>query len=757
MTLLDQAMAHHQAGRLGEAERLYVQVLVTEPTNPDALHLLGVIRQQQGDHLASIGLIERAIAARPAAHYYCNLANALTGAGRAADAVQACHQALARDPHLPMAQSNLGVALRALGQPEAAIEAFRASVALQPDRAEAYSNLGVLLTEQGRRGEAAQVLRQALARWPDNAEVHFNLAGALAAADDPPSLEAALDHYDRAIALRPAYAEAHANRAEVLRHLGRPEASETAFRWAIDLASGAALTHYGLGVLLSERLRPREALACFTRAVALEPGFALAHSHAGNALAALDRPEEAFAAHQSALNLAPDDAGVHHNLGLTLSRLGLYEEAARAQERAIALDAHLAEAYANLAGCQAELGLAEAALASSRRAIAQKPTLAVAHASLGNALLEHDDLSAAEAAFREAVQLKPDLPQAHANLGLALFRQGRLEPAEAAYRQAIAVRGDGWEAHHNLGVLLLERGWFEEGWREFEWRLKAPAEKRREQAFATPLWTGEDLTGKTILAYAEQGFGDMIQCVRFLPELGARGARVVLRAPAPLRRLLAPLADAFADENDPLPPADYCLPMFSLPHRLGVTLATLPGAIPYLSPAPDLVSVWRQRLDAAAPEPGPKVGVVWSGNVTAKVDRGRSIPLGALQPLAEAVGAPLISLQKGFGLEQLDDLPGAMAVTALGADYDAGDFADTAAVIANLDLVISCDTAVAHLAGALGRRAWLALNARSEWRWLYDRTDSPWYPSLRLYRQPSPGDWRGVFAAMAEDWRSGRR
>ncbi len=755
--LLAQAMAHHQAGRLDEAARLYGQVLAAEPANPDALHLLGVIHQQRGDCQTSVTLIEQAIALRPNAHYHCNLANALTGVGRYQDAVEACHRALALDPGLAMAQSNLGVALRALGRPTLAIAAFRAAIAMQPQRAEAYSNLGVLLTEQGRREEAAQVLREVLAFSPDYAEAHYNLAGAVAVVGDPASLEAALASYDSAVALRPDYAEAHANRADILRHLGRLEESEAAYGAALRLAPEVAQTHYGLGLLLSERLRPREALAAFLSAIAIDPNFALAHSHAGNALAALDQLDEAFAAHQTAINLSPADAGVHHNLGLTLSRLALYEQAIVEQQRAIAIDPGFAEAYANLAGCQAELHQADAALASSQRAIALQPALAVAHAGLGNALLELDRLDEAETAFREALRLNPKLAQAHCNIGLVRFRQGRLESADTAYRQAIALRDDSWEAHHNLGVVLLERGQFCEGWNQFEWRLRGAAEKRRELAFKAPTWDGADLSGKTVLIYGEQGAGDMIQCARFVAQVAERGARVVLQAPASLGRLFAglPGVAALAPEGAPEPAADVRAPLFSLPRLLGVTLETLPGPMPYLTAEPALVALWKARLDAVAPGPGPRIGVVWSGNVTAKVDRGRSIPLATFEPLARAVGAPLISLQKEFGLDQLDDLPATLRITTLGADYDAGDFADTAAVIMNLDLVVSCDTAVAHLAGALGRPAWLALNARSEWRWLYDRTDSPWYPSLRLYRQPSPGDWRGALEAMAADWRGG--
>ena len=751
---LADAFARHRAGRLDEAAAQYGQILSEQPDNADALHLLGVVEQQLGRLEASVALIGRALALKADASFASNLANGLLNLRRFAEAEQACRLALSLDARLAMAHGNLGVALQAQGRMAEAAEALRTAMRLDPARPEPQASLGAVLLELGQRDEAIAVLRALLATQPANAMAEYNLANAIAANQTPTNLAEALAHYDRAIALHPRYAEAHANRAAILRRLERYDEAEAGFKTALALNPNSALAHYNLGLLLGEQDRPAEALAAHERAMALAPDLAQAHSHRGNMLSALHRHDEAMAAHQKALSLSPDDALLHHNLGLSLGHEMLNHEAAAAQTRAIALDPGYAPAHAALAGILAELDRPDEALAEARQALALEPDLALGHSALGQALLARGDFTGAETAFKAAAAHRPNVGQSHVNIGVARFRQGRLAEAEADYLRAIDLRPDTWEAHYNLGVLRLQQGRYAEGWASFESRLQAPDRRRSEARYKPPLWMGEDLSGKTILLHGEQGLGDIIQCARFIPQVAARGAQVFVEAHGALGRLLdrMPGAARYLEITDPLPPADYRGPLFSLPHRLGVTLESLPGPVPYLAPPPELTTVWRQRLDAAFPRPGPRVGVVWSGNVKAKVDRGRSIPLAAFAPLAQAIGAPLISLQKQFGLEQLDGLPPGMSVHPLGAAYDTGDMADTAAVIQALDLVVACDTSVAHLAGALGAPVWLAINKFCDWRWLSERTDSPWYPSVRIYRQPAADDWDSVFQAMAADW-----
>jgi tetratricopeptide (TPR) repeat protein len=757
---LADALARHRAGALDEAAEHYGRILVAQPGHPDALHLLGVVEQQRGRLDSSVELIRRALTFRSDPVFASNLANAFLSLGRYAEAEQACRQALAANPAIGMAHGNLGIALHAQGRLDEAAEALRQAIALDPARPEPQASLGVVLLDLGRREDSIAVLTALLAAHPDAAIAHYNLANVVAADQTPANLANALAHYDRAIALVPGYADAQANRAAILRRMELYEASEAGFHAALALNPNSALTHYNHGLLLGEMDQPAEALAAHDRAIALAPNLAVAHSHRGNMLSALERAVEAMAAHSRALALAPDDALLHHNLGLSFGHEALLEQAIAAQSRSIALKPDYAPAYAALAAALAELDRADDALDAARRAIALDPTLGMAHSSLGQALMAKGDLDAAEIALEEAVARRPNLAQSHLNLGVVHLRQGRVTEAEVAYRRALELRSEIWEANYNLGVVHLQQGRYAEAWPGFEHRLRAPARRRADARYAQPIWRGEELTGKTILLHGEQGLGDILQSARFIAAVAALGARVMIEAQSPARRLLErlPGVERFVETSEPCPPTDFHLPLFSLPERLRVTLDSLPGPIPYLNVDPALTATWRARIDAAFPRPAPRVGIVWSGNVTAKVDRGRSIPLAAFAPLATRIGAPLISLQKLYGLEQLDDLGVGMAVEHLGEAYEAGDLADTAAVIQALDLVIACDTSVAHLAGALGAPVWLAINAVGDWRWLTDRTDSPWYPSLRIYRQPTVGDWDGVFEAMAADWgsRAGR-
>ncbi len=751
------AIERHRAGDLQTAAAAYQAILAADPLNADALHLLGVIHQQRGEFAASVDLIRRALAIKRDAAFASNLANAYLAQRRFAEAVEACRLALSLNAAFGMAHANLGVALHGLERRAEAADALRIAIAVDPARPEPQASLGVVLLEMGRRDEAIAVLRGLLAVHPTYAAAHYNLANALAEPETPEALALALPHYDRAVSLNPNYAEAHANRGGVLRRLGRWDEAEAAYGAALALDPRSALTHYNLGLLLGEMGRPAEALAAHDRALALAPDMAAAHSHRGNVLTALERDEEAMASHGRALALAPEDSQPRHNLGLSLAHQARFAEAAAAQSQAIAARPDYAEAHASLAACLVEMGQPGAALYSARKALALEPDLGMAHSALGQALLESGDLAAAEVALNRAVALRPSLAQGHLNLGVLHFRRGELDAAEACYEAALALRPDTWEARYNRGVARLRRGDYAAGWADFEQRLRAPDRRRREAHYQPPLWMGEDLAGRSILLHGEQGLGDMLQCLRFVPEVAALGARVIVEAPATLRRLVEamPGVSRFVDMGEPAPEVDYRLPLFSLPHRLGVTLERLPGPIPYLRAPADLVESWRERLEARAPS-SPRVGIVWSGNVTSKVDRGRSTPLAAFAPLAKVVGAPLISLQKLYGLDELNTLPAGMQVITLGETYDAGDMADTAAVIAGLDLLVCCDTGVAHLAGAVGAPTWLALSAVSDWRWLVERTDSPWYPSLRLFRQPAPGDWAGVFGAMAEVWRQTR-
>ena len=497
------------------------------------------------------------------------------------------------------------------------------------------------------------------------------------------------------------------------------------------------------------------AASAYAKIITLAPNLADIHFNLGVALKGLGRIDEAIASYSRAVTLRPTDAFALSNLGTALLANGRDADALAAYRRAVAVDPTYAEAGFNLGTTLLGLDLTDEAVAVLRRVVAQRPAWAEARQALEQAqamlarqfiidgiqAFDASDPALAASCFRSAAALDPTRPDALANLGHALRDLGDLDGALDACRQALAADPNYPEAHYNLGMALLQLGDLGQGWKEHEWRWRIAGARQR--SFAEPTWAGEPLGGRTLFLYGEQGFGDVLQFVRFAPVLAARGGRVVLE----VQDALAPLVATIGQGVEVIgagqaPPAfDFHAPLLSIPGLLATTLETLPSATPYLFARPDLVAQWASRL----PRDGHRVGIVWQGNPHAKADLGRSFPLAMFAALTENPSVRLISLQKGHGLDQLD---GTIPVIRLDG-YDRGDFQDTAALITALDLVITSDTSVAHLAGALGRPVWIVLKHVPDWRWLMERTDSPWYPSARLFRQKVRGDWPGVFAEVA--------
>jgi hypothetical protein len=347
------------------------------------------------------------------------------------------------------------------------------------------------------------------------------------------------------------------------------------------------------------------------------------------------------------------------------------------------------------------------------------------------------------ACCRRVVELKPDFDEAHYNLAVALKDQGKPGEAIACYRRALELTPDFAQAHLNQSMMLLLTGDFERGWAEYQWRWKTATCPPRH--YSKAFWDGQPLEGRAIFLYAEQGLGDAIQFVRYVALVKQRGGTVIVGCQGPLLSLFQSCGgiDRLLRKGDQLPALDIQASLESLPGIFHTALDDLPATVPYLFADPALVDRWRQELRHLA---GFKIGIAWRGNPRHENDRNRSIPLGCFEPLVRCGGVRLLSLQKGAGVEQLQDVAGRFPITDLGSRLE--DFTDTAAAIVNLDLVIACDTAVAHLAGALGTAAWVAIPFVPDWRWLMDRDDSPWYPTVRLFRQQKPGDWAGVFDAM---------
>jgi tetratricopeptide (TPR) repeat protein len=461
--------------------------------------------------------------------------------------------------------------------------------------------------------------------------------------------------------------------------------------------------------------------------------------------------EEAERYFYRALALAPDSAEIRLHLANLFRVLGRRDAALDCCQEAVRLAPEFPQGRNNLGNAYRDLGQLEQAIAEFRAAIALDSGLAEAHFNLGLAVLQRGHAAEAMQSFRRALQARPGFADAHLNLGFLLEEGGDVRGAIASYRSALALAPELVEAHVNLGMQLLLAGQFAEGWKEYEWRLRYPEYSGADLAAVATRWDGGALDGRTILLDAEQGFGDAIQFLRYAALAAERGGRVVVRCAPELTDLFsrAPGVTAVVPRGRPLPAfATYC-PLPSLPLVFGTTLDSIPARVPYVSADAGEVARWKTRL--ADGEAGCKVGLVWASQSKHRTAPAKSISLDALAPLAAVGSLRFYSLQMGDAARQAERAPAGMRIEDLSSGLR--DFSDTAAVVANLDLVISVDTAVAHLAGAMGRPAWTLLKYAPDWRWLLARGDCPWYPTMQLFRQASLGDWNTVIDEVARELR----
>ena len=530
---------------------------------------------------------------------------------------------------------------------------------------------------------------------------------------------------------------------------GRLQQAEAIYQQILAVEPTHADAQHLLGVIANQTDRNELAVDYIRRALRVreDPVY---FSNLGIVLRDLGRLTEAEASCREALRLQPDYTEAHVNLGNALLDLGRPVEAEASYREALRLRPNYPEAHNNLGNALLDLGRAAEARASYREALYLRPDYPEAHNNLGNALLDLGRPAEAEASYREALRLRPNYPEAYNNLGNALRDLGRPVEAEASYREALRLRPNYPDAHNNLGHALLLVGRFEEGWKECEWRWKTKDMSGGVRNFSAPLWNGELIGDRVILLHAEQDLGDTLQLCRYVP-LIASSAGVILEVQPPLVRLLSrlPGITKIVARGDSLPSFDLHCPLLSLPRAFDTTLDTIPNMTPYLSADPELAARWRKRL---ASVDGLRVGLVWAGGQRpdpplAAVDRRRSITLDMMASFDEIPGVSFFSLQKDAPSAGSAHPPPGRALHDFTADLY--DFADTAALVANLDLVISIDTAVAHLAGALGKPVWLLNCFDTDWRWLLARDDSPWYPTLRQFRQSAPGDWNNVIGRVA--------
>ncbi|WP_233800610.1 tetratricopeptide repeat protein [Paraburkholderia sp. HP33-1] len=536
--------------------------------------------------------------------------------------------------------------------------------------------------------------------------------------------------YREILELKPKHGDALRWLGELALQTGRLQEGVDLLKKTLALNPKQPAVHSNLAYALNALQRHDEALACAERALVMQPKFADALNNRGNALAVLNRLPDALASYERALSLAPEFAAAWNNRACVLRDLGRYADALDSCDQALALQPNYPDAWSNR----------------------------------GNVLGDLNQPHEAQRCYQRALELAPAFVDAWNNLGLAQIDLNQREEALSSYEHALALNPASAEAHWNQALCLLQMGRFDTGWREYEWRWERSRIKAGQRGFAQPLWLGDfPLDGKTILLHAEQGLGDTLQFCRYASRVAGLGAKVVLEVPGALLRLLSTLdgVDQLVEAGQPLPPFDCHCPLLSLPLAFNTNEASIPAATPYLFAQPAAVNEWRERIERDGnTNPGDnairplKVGLVWAGENRAhvaelrKIDARRSLVFEQLAPLLDVPNVRFFSVQKGAAAPQLAESAHRERV----ADYTdlLHDFADTAALVASLDLVISVDTSTAHLAGALDKPVWILNRFDTCWRWLLERSDTPWYRSARLFRQPALGDWDSVIDAVRD-------
>ncbi|KWE54668.1 tetratricopeptide repeat protein [Burkholderia sp. MSMB2157WGS] len=705
--ILSRAQHSHSAGRFDDAARDYLAVLEKEPDNPQALHLYGVLQFQCGAADTAEALLRQSIAIAPGTRVLSDLGAIAGERGRVGEALEHFAAALRTTPDDVQTLVRRGNTLLGLRRYDDALASFDRALAVSPLVLDALCNRGSALRALRRFDEALDTYDRALMVDPRSFESWFNRGLVLRELQRPAD---ALQCFERANAIRPGVTAILAERGRTLIDLDRPGEALDAFNEAIAADPARIDVLYNSAVALERLGRADEALARCERVLAFDPDHVRAHASRGNALLQLERHDDALAAYARALALDPHSVETLCNRGTALRYLKRYDDALASYDAALARDAGFAEAWTNRSNVLQDLHRYDEAMASLDRALA----------------------------------LRPDHATNWLNRGNLYFETARPDDALAAYDRAIALRPDYAEAHFARASLYLIEGDFARGWPEYEWRLRDTRLARHYRPFTQPAWQGDTpLDGRTVLIHAEQGFGDTLHFCRYVPLVAARGARVVFEVQPPLRALMASLPGAVdvIARGDPLPAFDCQAPLLSLPHAFRTDATTIPYAGAYLHADPQRTRQWEALLGERR---RPRIGIAWAGNPQHRNDHNRSIDFARLAPLFD-LDVDWISLQKPV---RERDAALLAAAPVRRVDDELGDFADTAALIGALDLVIAVDSAVAHLAGALGHAVWVLLPDPAEWRWMRTRGDSPWYPSARLFRQAAPGDWTGAIDAV---------
>jgi tetratricopeptide (TPR) repeat protein len=645
------------------------------------------------------------------------------------------------------AQLQQAAALYQRGRLAEAQAVYHEVLKTQPNHSDALHMLGVIAAQTRNPKNAVDLIGRAIEIDPNNALAHFNKGSALYQLRQ---LDAALASYNQAVAIKPNYADAYFSRGNVLHECGRLPAALASYNQAIALKADNAAAYFCRGIVLRELKELDAALASFDQAIASQADFADAHFHRAGLLCDFQRYEAAIASFDKAIQYKPDCSEAYFYRGVTLATLAEYQQALASYDRAIAIRADFAEAYCNRGNVLMQLQQFDAALASYNQAIAIKGNFALAYSNRGNVLKALNLLDAALASYNQAIEIKADYAEAYFNRGVVLNELNQPDAALASYDQAIALKADYAEPHFYRALVLLLTGDFKNGWIEYEWRWrdKYGTNILEKRDFTQPLWLGDaPIADRTILLHSEQGLGDTLQFCRYVRMVAALGARVVLEVQKPLVRLLANLegVSCIVAKGGVLPAYDFQCPLLSLPLAFKTNIDSIPATTRYLGSETTKVAHWKARLGA---KNKPRVGLMWSGNPKNTNLLKRSISLANWLPHLPA-DLQYVSLQKDVPVLDQQTLQENPAILNFADDLQ--DFSDTAALCECVDLVISIDTSVAHLSGGLGKKTWILLAFAADFRWLLKRTDCPWYPTVKLYRQRSLGAWDGVFEQVKAD------
>jgi tetratricopeptide (TPR) repeat protein len=741
------AFAFLNAGQPREAIALLARYAGLAASSDIACYVFGLIFFNADDLRSALSWFDRALALKPADPEALGArAIVLQRLGQPQDALEAFEALLKLRPDDADTFFSIGVILQSLGRMRDSLAAYEDALRRRPDHCEALTNRGALLERFGRFEEALACFEAIVARRPGDGGALFNKGSVLQKLGRN---QDALAAYEEAALSGPVDAETELNRGNVLQKLGRIEEALCCYDRSSRCRDGYPQALYNKGIALHALGRPIEALQTYDAALALDPRYCEAACNRGNVLHELGRLDEAFAAYADALKIRPGFVPALTNRANIFLQWGRADQALRCCEEALRHDARHPQALGLRGAALQKLGRLDEALTSLDRAVEMNRLAPEVWLNRGNVLQETDRLPEAIASYNEALRVRPNYPEALSSLGVALKESGQVDQALVCFNEALRHKPAYADARNNRAGALLLKGMLHEGFEDFESRWERSNAPPKTVVAAAATWRGEDLRGRSILVWDEQGLGDLIQFCRYLPPLVEAGAEVTLLCRKNMQRLLRtlPVPVRFVEARGGAETYDFESPLLSLPRGFRTTLETIPARTPYLCPEPAVAAKWAARIGAD----GFRIGVCWRGN--AAINLKRSVPPSSFGAVAAIDGVRLIGLVKDQPAIDIGTPKGSFSIESLGLEFDAGpdSFVDCAAAMADLDLVITSDTAIAHLAGALGRPVFVALKHAPDWRWLLARSDSPWYPTMRLFRQRARDEWGPVFDDIAAE------